>query len=197
MEEHNSSGRDESFYATDTLADSVDTVPRILGSFSPPCRTAASSPHRSQCGGCFQWIQHSLRKPRRNRGNRKSQRCPHERPGANSMQIEMGFTDKRLQPTGTPFNPLKSLPPWILRPLPTPANLRPPGAYRVESNTFDEGSLEDVAFRNPDGSLVLLVLNATDSPMTFNIGWSGKFASYKLAGNAVATFRWNSPASAR
>jgi hypothetical protein len=41
VEEHNSSGRDESFYATDTLADSVDTVPRILDSFSPPCRTAA------------------------------------------------------------------------------------------------------------------------------------------------------------
>jgi O-glycosyl hydrolase len=77
------------------------------------------------------------------------------------------------------------------------SNFVAPGAYRVESNTFDEGSLEDVAFRNPDGSLVLLFLNATRSPMTFNIGWSGKFASYKLAGNAVATFRWNSPASAR
>ena len=77
------------------------------------------------------------------------------------------------------------------------SNFVAPGAHRVESNTFDEGSLEDVAFRNPDGSLVLLFLNATRSPMTFNIGWSGKFGSYKLAGNAVATFRWNSPASAR
>jgi len=26
---------------TESLADSVDTVPRILDSFSPPCRTAA------------------------------------------------------------------------------------------------------------------------------------------------------------
>jgi len=68
-----------------------------------------------------------------------------------------------------------------------------PGAYRVESNTFDQGSLEDVAFRNPDGSLVLLVLNSGGS-VTFNVGWAGKYASYKLAGGAVATFRWSSPA---
>jgi glucosylceramidase len=67
-----------------------------------------------------------------------------------------------------------------------------PGAYRVESNTFDEGSLEDVAFRNPDGSLVLLVLNASGSSITFNIGWAEKFAVYKLPSGAVATFRWNS-----
>ena len=70
-----------------------------------------------------------------------------------------------------------------------------PGAYRVESNSFDQGSLEDVAFRNPDGSLVLLVLNSSGSNITFNIAWAGKFAGYKLAGGAVATFRWNSTAT--
>jgi glucosylceramidase len=70
------------------------------------------------------------------------------------------------------------------------------GAYRVESNSFDQGSLEDVAFRNPDGSLVLLVLNGTGGNLTFNIAWAGKYASYKLPGGAVATFRWNSPAPA-
>jgi len=69
-----------------------------------------------------------------------------------------------------------------------------PGAYRVESNTFGEGSLEDVAFRNADGSLVLLVLNTGGSVATFNIGWAGKYASYKLPPAAVATFRWNGPA---
>ncbi len=70
-----------------------------------------------------------------------------------------------------------------------------PGAYRVESNTFDQGSLEDVAFRNPDGSLVLLVLNSGGSVATFNIAWAGKYASYKLGGGAVATFRWHGPAN--
>ena len=71
-----------------------------------------------------------------------------------------------------------------------------PGAFRVESNSFEQGSLEDVAFRNPDGSLVLLVLNSGSSYVTFNIAWGEKFATYKLASNAVATFRWNSPAIA-
>src|SRR5215469_380253 len=66
-----------------------------------------------------------------------------------------------------------------------------PGAYRVESNTFDQGSLEDVAFRNPDGSLVLLVLNSSGSVAHFNIGWAGKYAAYELPGGAVATFWWN------
>jgi glucosylceramidase len=68
-----------------------------------------------------------------------------------------------------------------------------PGAYRIESNSFDQGSLEDVAFRNPDGSLVLLVLNSSNAYVTFNIEWAGRFAAYKLPGGAVATFRWNSP----
>jgi glucosylceramidase len=67
-----------------------------------------------------------------------------------------------------------------------------PGAYRVESNTFDQGSLEDVAFSNPDGSLVLLVLNSGGSVAAFNIAWAGKDASYKLPGGAVATFLWHS-----
>ena len=71
-----------------------------------------------------------------------------------------------------------------------------PGAYRIESNTFEQGSLEDVAFRNPDGSLVLLVLNGSGSVATFNIAWAGKYASYKLPGGAVATFRWHSQAKA-
>ena len=65
------------------------------------------------------------------------------------------------------------------------------GAHRIESNTFEQGSLEDVAFRNPDGSIVLLVLNSSSAPISFNIGWRGKYASYKLDSAAVATFRWS------
>jgi glucosylceramidase len=71
-----------------------------------------------------------------------------------------------------------------------------PGAYRIESNTFAEGSLEDVAFRNPDGSITLLVLNSSGGNVTFNIAWAGKYASYKLPSGAVATFRWNSSTAA-
>jgi glucosylceramidase len=65
-----------------------------------------------------------------------------------------------------------------------------PGAHRIESNTFEQGSLEDVAFQNPDGSIVLLVLNSSGGPVPFNISWDKRFASYKLPGGAAATFRW-------
>jgi len=65
-----------------------------------------------------------------------------------------------------------------------------PGAFRIDSNTFGEGSLEDVAFRNPDGSVVLLVLNSAGTPTEFNVEWDGKYTSYKLGSGAVATFVW-------
>jgi glucosylceramidase len=65
-----------------------------------------------------------------------------------------------------------------------------PGAYRIESNSFGQGSLEDVAFQNPDGSLVLLVLNGGGSIVKFDISWRGTYASATLASGVVATFRW-------
>ncbi|HEY6130115.1 MAG TPA: glycoside hydrolase family 30 beta sandwich domain-containing protein [Candidatus Acidoferrum sp.] len=65
-----------------------------------------------------------------------------------------------------------------------------PGAYRIESNSFGQGSLEDVAFANPDGSIVLLVLNGTGSTLHFNISWKNSFAPVTLEPATVATFRW-------
>jgi len=72
-----------------------------------------------------------------------------------------------------------------------------PGAYRIDSNSFGEGSFEDVAFRNPDGSIVLLVLNSANAAAEFNIEWKGKFASYKLGPAAVATFVWRAISAER
>jgi glucosylceramidase len=68
------------------------------------------------------------------------------------------------------------------------------GARRIESNTFGQGSLEDVAFQNPDGSIVLLVLNSSDGALEFNVGWRGQFAQYKLGGGEAVTFVWKTPA---
>jgi len=65
------------------------------------------------------------------------------------------------------------------------------GARRIDSNTFGQGSMEDVAFQNPDGSIVLLVLNSSEGTAQFNIGWRGQFATYKLASGTAATFVWN------
>jgi glucosylceramidase len=65
-----------------------------------------------------------------------------------------------------------------------------PGAYRIESNSFGQGSLEDVAFKNPDGSIVLLVLNGGGSIISFNISWRDAYAAATLGPGVVATFRW-------
>ena len=64
-----------------------------------------------------------------------------------------------------------------------------PGAYRIDSNTFGHGSIEDVAFQNPDGSIVLLVLNSGSSH-AFTVNWRGHNFSYSLPPGAVATFVW-------
>jgi beta-glucosidase len=61
------------------------------------------------------------------------------------------------------------------------------GAVRIESNV--PGNLGNVAFRNPDGSIVLVVLNDTDAgrtPFTVRVG-SASFSATLPAG-AVATF---------
>jgi O-glycosyl hydrolase len=55
--------------------------------------------------------------------------------------------------------------------------------------TFGLGSLQSVAIGNPDGSLVLIVLNTGSAATTFNVGWRKKYATYRLDPNAVATFR--------
>ena len=69
-----------------------------------------------------------------------------------------------------------------------------PGARRIESNTFGPGSLEDVAFQNPDGSIVLLVLNSSDGAIEFNVGWHGQFAQYKLGAGEAVTLLWKASA---
>jgi glucosylceramidase len=67
-----------------------------------------------------------------------------------------------------------------------------PGAFRIDSSTFEQERLESVAFRNPDGSIVLIVLNGGNSALTFNLNWKKLYASYRLGPAAVATFRWSS-----
>lgn len=65
-----------------------------------------------------------------------------------------------------------------------------PGAVRIDSNTYD-GNIEDVAFKNPDGSKVLIVINAGGGSTTFKVRWTGQSFSYTLPAGAVATFKWS------
>jgi glucosylceramidase len=64
------------------------------------------------------------------------------------------------------------------------------GAHRISSNTFGAGSIEDVAFQNPDGSIVLLVLNSASSAKTFTVSFTGQSFNYTLPAGALATFTW-------
>ncbi len=65
-----------------------------------------------------------------------------------------------------------------------------PGACRIASNTFGSGSIEDVAFENPDGSKALVVLNSGGRPSTFSVRQGDARFSYTLPAGAVATFTW-------
>ena len=65
-----------------------------------------------------------------------------------------------------------------------------PGAHRIDSNTFGAGSIEDVAFQNPDGSIVLLVLNSASNAGTFTVSSKGRSFNYTLPAGALATFSW-------
>jgi glucosylceramidase len=65
-----------------------------------------------------------------------------------------------------------------------------PGAYRIDSNSFGHGNIEDVAFQNPDGSIVVLVLNSGSNNTSFGVNWKGQFFTYSLPAGAVATFQW-------
>ncbi|MBS7566875.1 glucosylceramidase [Mucilaginibacter sp. Bleaf8] len=63
-----------------------------------------------------------------------------------------------------------------------------PGSVRIASNLT--GSLPNVAFKNPDGKKVLIVLNSGSSTQNFNIKFNGKQVSPALPAGAVATFVW-------
>ncbi len=65
-----------------------------------------------------------------------------------------------------------------------------PGALRIDSISSEESPLKHVAFRNSDGSIVLLALNPSESAITFSIAWQSQYATYALEPGAVVTFHW-------
>jgi glucosylceramidase len=65
-----------------------------------------------------------------------------------------------------------------------------PGAVRVGSNSV-AGGIETVAFRNPDGSKVLIALNNSNASNTFKVSWNAQSFNYTLPAGALATYKWN------
>jgi len=64
-----------------------------------------------------------------------------------------------------------------------------PGSVRVSSNAIS--NLPNVAFKTPDGKLVLLVLNNTSAEISFNFSDGSQSFTTKLSGGAVGTFKWD------
>jgi glucosylceramidase len=66
-----------------------------------------------------------------------------------------------------------------------------PGAVRIDSSSLDPLGIKNVAFKNPDGSLVLLVHNTSAQPQLIKVRQAGRAFEYTLPANAVATFSWS------
>lgn len=83
-----------------------------------------------------------------------------------------------------------------------------PGAYRIDTNSFvarygngnpcgkggnsyGTGRVDNVAFKNPDGSKVLLAYNGALHDQTFEVLWRGQGFSYTLPSCATVTFIWS------
>ncbi len=62
------------------------------------------------------------------------------------------------------------------------------GAYRIETNQSEV--IENVAFKNPDGSKVLIGLNSSTESQLFEVHFGDQKFTYTLPAGAVATFVW-------
>ncbi|MFJ8961671.1 ricin-type beta-trefoil lectin domain protein [Lentzea sp. NPDC102401] len=64
-----------------------------------------------------------------------------------------------------------------------------PGAVRIDSTGFGEGGVQNVAFRNPNGQIVLVALNS-GGQQNFRVSYAGQTFGYTLPAGAMATFTW-------
>lgn len=64
-----------------------------------------------------------------------------------------------------------------------------PGAQRIASNETGK-DIDNVAFRNQDGTLVLIVTNSAKAERRFSVSQGGKSFRYRLPAKSLATFVW-------
>jgi glucosylceramidase len=77
-----------------------------------------------------------------------------------------------------------------------------PGARRLASTHFVgyhdrrhrvptvSSGLDDVAFRNPDGQMVLVAYDNSRRPIRFAVAWHGRYVRYTIPSRATVTLRW-------
>lgn len=67
-----------------------------------------------------------------------------------------------------------------------------PGAVRIASPNLESSDLPNIAFRNPDGSIALVVLNDNaSSARKFQVTWNGRGFGYTLPASSIATLTWS------
>jgi glucosylceramidase len=64
-----------------------------------------------------------------------------------------------------------------------------PGGMRIDSTA--NGSVPNVAWKNPDGSKALIAYNNTASAQSVKVNWGGQSFTYTLPTKTSATFTWN------
>jgi glucosylceramidase len=73
-----------------------------------------------------------------------------------------------------------------------------PGAHRIASTSFGttgwNGAVMDTAFRNPDGTIVLVAHNENDAPATFAVARTGRRSTTRCPAARSRAFVW--PAAA-
>ncbi|HCT80429.1 MAG TPA: glucosylceramidase [Micromonosporaceae bacterium] len=68
-----------------------------------------------------------------------------------------------------------------------------PGAYRIDTNA--NGSVPNVAWKNPDGSKALIAYNDTAGTQSIKVNWGGQSFTYSLPTKTSATFTWSGTGS--
>ncbi len=63
-----------------------------------------------------------------------------------------------------------------------------PGSVRIKSNIPE--NLPNVAFKTPEGKIVLIVLNDSEKNQSFQVNYGGKSIRASINGGSVATFSW-------
>jgi len=72
-----------------------------------------------------------------------------------------------------------------------------PGAKRIASTEYAGQHIENVAFVNPDGSTVVIVLNPNTFRQNVQLKWKGQSFIYGLPARSVTSFKWPNESNAR
>jgi glucosylceramidase len=65
-----------------------------------------------------------------------------------------------------------------------------PGAVRIESTSLDN-NIETVAFKNPDGSKVLVLTNLIASAQNIKVLWGNQSFTYQIPAESMVSMKWS------